>query len=225
MGEGTVGLSKRRIRQAVDESLRRLQTGRIDLYLAQKDDPDTPLEETLSAFAELIAEGKVRAIGASNYSAPRLAEALAVSERLGLPRCETLQPLCNRMERAGYEAELEALVRARGLGVINYYGLASGFLTGKYRSKADLAKSPRGATAGKYLDARGLRVLAALDEVAQQLNATPAQVALAWQIARPGITAPIASATSVAQWNEVARAAELSLSAAQVQRIAGASAA
>jgi aryl-alcohol dehydrogenase-like predicted oxidoreductase len=224
LGEGRSGLSRRWIRQAVEDSLRRLQTDHIDLYQAHQDDTSTPLEETLSAFAELIREGKVRAIGASNYSAIRLAEALQTSQRLGLPRYETLQPHYNLVERALYEAELEPLCRAEGLGVINYFGLARGFLTGKYRSEADLAKSVRGAGVKAYLNERGLRILAALDAAAARLQATPAQVALAWQIARPGITAPIVSATSAAQWQELGASARLVLDAATVAELDQASA-
>jgi aryl-alcohol dehydrogenase-like predicted oxidoreductase len=213
---GRSGLTRRWIRQALEDSLRRLQTDRIDLYQSHDDDTATPLEETLAAYAELIAEGKVRAIGASNYSATRLAEALAVSRRLNLPRYETLQPHYNLVERAGYEAELEPLVRAEDIGVINYYALARGFLSGKYRSAADLRQSARGAGVQGYLDARGLRILDALDEAAAGLHATPAQVALAWQMARPGITAPIASATSTAQFAELAAAARLVLDATAI---------
>jgi len=227
-GSGRTGLSRRWIREAVHDSLTRLQTDRIDLYQSHDDDTSTPLEETLAAFGELIAEGKVRAIGASNHSAPRLAEALATSARLKLPRYESLQPQYNLMERAGYEAELEPLIRREGLGVINFYGLASGFLTGKYRSEADLGKSPRGGGVKRYLNARGFAVLKALDDVAAAHaaeRATPAQVALAWQIARPGITAPIASATSVAQWQELAGAARLVLQPAEIGALDRASAA
>ena len=224
MAEGRTGLSPRWIREAVEDSLRRLQTDHIDLYQAHQDDPDTPLEETLGTFADLIREGKVRFIGASNYSAPRLAEALATSRRLGLPRYETLQPHYNLLERARYEPELEPLCRAEGLGVINYFGLARGFLAGKYRSEADLSRSVRGAGVKAYLDERGSRVLAALDAAAAQLGATPAQVALAWQMARPGITAPIASATSLAQWQELAGAAALVLGPATVAEFDRASA-
>ena len=224
MGGDHIGLSRRWIRQAVEDSLRRLRTDRIDLYQSHDDDANTPLEETLGAYAELIAEGKVRAIGASNYSAPRLAEALAVSAQLGLPRYETLQPLYNLMDRAAYEAELEPLCRAQGIGVINFFGLARGFLSGKYRSEADLGKSPRGGGVKGYLTERGQRVLAALDAVAQAKSGTPAQVALAWQIARPGLTAPIASATSVAQWTELAGAARLALSADDIRALDAASA-
>ena len=218
-GSGKAGLSRRWIRQAVHDSLARLQTDHIDLYQSHDDDPATPLEETHAAFAELMAEGKVRAIGASNFSAPRLAESLATCERLGLPRYESLQPHYNLVERKVYEDALEPLCRAQGLGVINFFGLARGFLTGKYRSEADLAKSPRGAGVKAYLNPRGLGILGALDEVAAAHGATPAQVALAWQIARPGITAPIASATSVAQWLELAAAAALLLSALDIERL------
>jgi len=224
MGDGKTGLSRRWIRQAVEDSLRRLQTDRIDLYQSHDDDVNTPMEESLAAFGELISEGKVRAIGASNFTAPRLAEALATSARLGLPRYESLQPLYNLADRAPYEAELEPLCRAEGLGVINFYGLARGFLTGKYRSEADLGKSPRGGGVKAYLNARGYRILAALDEVADVHRATPAQVALAWQMARPGLTAPIASATSLAQFSELAGAAALQLSAVEMQRLNDASA-
>ncbi len=224
-GNGKAGLSRRWIRQAVHDSLRRLQTDHIDLYQSHDDDASTPLDETLAAFGELIKEGKVRAIGASNFTAPRLADALATSARLGLPRYESLQPLYNLMDRSAYEAELEPLCRAQGLGVINFFGLARGFLTGKYRSAADLGKSPRGAGVQAYLTPRGQAVLAALDAAAQALNSTPAQVALAWQINRPGLTAPICSATSTAQWAELVGAARLHLPAATVAALDLASAA
>ena len=224
MGEGRSGLSPRWIRQAVEDSLRRLQTDRIDLYQSHDDDKDTPFEETLAAYGELIRAGKVRAIGASNHSAARLAAALDASERFGLPRYETLQPLYNLVDREPYEAELEPLIRERGLGVINFYGLARGFLTGKYRSEADLAQSPRGAGIKDYLNPRGHRILAALDDAALALGASPAQVALAWQMARPGISAPIASATSVRQFEELARAAALTLSADAIAALDAASA-
>ncbi len=223
MGPGQIGLSRAYIRRAVEASLRRLQTDCIDLYQSHDDDAATPMEETLAAYAELIREGKVRAIGASNFSAPRLSEALATSKRLGLPRYETLQPQYNLYDRASYEAELEAVCRAEGLSVIPFYGLAKGFLTGKYRSAADLGKSPRGAGVKGYLNARGMRILAALDAVAAEMQATPAQVALAWQMARPGLTAPIASATSVAQWQEIAGAANLRLNGAAMTRLDAAS--
>jgi aryl-alcohol dehydrogenase-like predicted oxidoreductase len=223
-GSGKAGLSRRWIRQAVHDSLARLQTDRIDLYQSHDDDPATPLEETMAAFGELIAEGKVRAIGASNFTAARLAEANAVAARLGVPRYECLQPHYNLVERKVFEAELEPLCRAQGLGVINFFGLARGFLTGKYRSEADLGKSPRGGGVKKYLEPHPMRVLAALDETAAELGATPAQVALAWQMARPGISAPIASATRVAQLQELMGAARLSLFPPQVARLDAASA-
>jgi aryl-alcohol dehydrogenase-like predicted oxidoreductase len=224
MGDGRVGLGGDYIRRAVEASLQRLQTDVIDLYQSHDDDPNTPLEETLGAYADLIAAGKVRAIGASNHSAARLSEALAVSAKRGLPRYESLQPLYNLVERPAFEAELEAVCVKNGLGVINFYALASGFLTGKYRSEADLGKSARGQGVKKYLNERGLRVLAALDAVAERLNATPAQVALAWQIARPSITAPIASATSLAQLNGLVAAARLRLDAEAIRAIDAASA-
>ena len=224
MGDDHKGLSRRWIRQAVEDSLRRLQTDCIDLYQSHEDDNETSLAETLGVYAELISQGKVRAIGASNYSAPRLAEALAVSNRLGLPRYETLQPKYNLYDRAPYETELEPLCRAEELGVINFFGLARGFLTGKYRSEADLGKSVRGDGVKAYLNERGFRILAALDAMAQELNATPAQVALAWQMARPGITAPIASATTLAQFAELAGAADVRLDAEGLARLDTASA-
>ena len=223
-GSGKTGLSRRWIRQAVHDSLNRLQTDHIDLYQSHDDDAGTPLEETMTAFAELIQEGKVRAIGASNFTAPRLAEALAVSTRLGLPRYETLQPLFNLVDRAPFEAELQPLCLAQGVGVINFFGLARGFLTGKYRSEADLGKSPRGGGVKAYLNPRGHRILAALDEVAAQQGATPAQVALAWQMAQPGITAPIASATRLKQLEELMGAARLSLDGAALAHLSQASA-
>ena len=219
MGENDKGLSRAYIRRAVNASLRRLKTEVIDLYQSHDDDAATPLEETLTTFAELIKEGKVRAIGASNYSGPRLALALETSRRLGVPRYESLQPLYNLVEREPYESELEPLCREHDVGVINFYALASGFLTGKYRSAADLGKSVRGAGAGKYLNERGLAVLGALDAVAATVGATPAQVALAWQIARPGITAPIASATSPAQLAELVGAATMTLDTPSIELI------
>ncbi len=214
------GLAPATIQAAAEDSLRRLRIDTIDLYFAHEDDPGVPLADTLGAFARLIEQGKVRAIGASNYSAARFAEALAVSAELDLPRYEVLQPEYNLVARKGYETELEPLVREEEVGVISYYALASGFLTGKYRSSDDLGKSKARANAvGKYLNGHGLRVLAALDDVARRHEATPAQVALAWLIARPGITAPIASATSVAQVEELAGATRLDLSAADIARL------
>lgn len=219
------GLAPANIQAACEDSLRRLRTDVIDLYQAHEDDPTVPLEDTLGAFARLIEQGKVRAIGASNYSAARLAEALELARRHGLPRFETLQPEYNLVDRAGYEFELEPLVRTHDIGVIGYYALASGFLSGKYRSEADAAKSPaRGAhVVRRYLNPRGKRILAALDDVACRHAASVAQVALAWLIARPGITAPIVSATSVAQLRELAAARTLLLSRADIAALDSAS--
>ncbi|SED35542.1 Predicted oxidoreductase [Rhizobiales bacterium GAS191] len=219
MGPGQKGLSKAYMRSAVEASLKRLQTDYIDLYQSHVDDADTPQAETLEGYAELIKAGKIRAIGASNFTAQRLADALAVSAENGLPRYESLQPLYNLYDREVYEAELEPLCRANEVGVINYYSLAAGFLTGKYRRKEDLEGRPRGQRVGKYLDERGLRILAALDAVAADLGATPAQVAIAWLMARPGITAPIASATSLAQFADFEPAARLRLDAAALSRL------
>ena len=225
MGDGKFGLSPAYIREAVDASLRRLKTDHIDLYQSHDDDAVTPMEDTLGTFAELIKAGKVRAIGASNFSAPRLAEALDVAERLGLPRYESLQPLYNLCDRAVFEDALEPLCLERGVGVINFYALAAGFLTGKYRNEADVSKSARGATTiKKYLNRRGLRILAALDEAAKRYDATPGQVAIAWQMARPAITAPIASATSIVQLDELMAATRLQLDADAIGSLDDASA-
>ena len=224
MGDGKVGLAPAYIRSAVEASLKRLQTDVIDLYQSHDDDPKTPLADTLGAYADLIKAGKVRAIGASNFTAPRLAEALTVSKQHGLPRYECLQPLYNLVERPAFEAELETVCLEHGIGVINFFALASGFLSGKYRSEADLGKSPRGQGVKKYLNERGLRVLAALDVAAQRHGATPSQVALAWQIARPSITAPIASATSLEQLAGLVGAARLQLDAEALRAIDVASA-
>mgnify|MGYP001547300762 FL=1 len=219
MGPGRKGLAPAYIRGALEDSLRRLQTDYIDLYQSHDDDADTPLAQTLATYGKLIDEGKVRAIGASNYSAARLAQALEVSRQEGLPRYESLQPLYNLYDRAAYEDTLEPLCVQQGVGVINFYALASGFLTGKYRSSADLGKSPRGKGAAKYLTARGLRILAALDDVAARYSATPARVALAWELARPSITAPIVSATSLAQLAELVAATQLTLDAAAIEQL------
>lgn len=214
------GLSPVNIAQAVDGSLGRLQVDCIDLYQAHEDDASVPMADTLGAFARLIEAGKVRVIGASNFGAARFADALAVSRQHGLPRYESLQPEYNLVSRAGYEKELEALVRREEIGVISYYGLASGFLSGKYRSEADLAKSAaRGSAVKKYLNPHGMQVLAALDAVAVAQHATPAQVALAWLMARPGLAAPIVSATSLAQLHELLGASELRLSANEVAQL------
>ena len=224
MGSGEEGLSRAWIMREADASLKRLRTDVIDLYQAHRDDPNTPLEETLGAFADLIKAGKVRTIGASNYSSPRLRAALETSTKLGLPRYETLQPHYNLMEREGFEAELGPLCAAEGLGVINYYALASGFLSGKYRSAADFGKSARGSGMAKYLTPRGHAVLGALDTVAKDLSATPAQVAMAWLLAKPVISAPIASATTEAQVDDLVKAASLTLSADAVAKLDAASA-
>jgi aryl-alcohol dehydrogenase-like predicted oxidoreductase len=208
------GLSPMNINEAVEGSLKRLQTDYIDLYQAHEDDATVPLSETLGTFSRLIEQGKVRVIGASNYGADRFAEALNVSEAHHLARYESLQPEYNLVSRRAYEQELEPLVLKEGVGVINYYSLASGFLSGKYRTEADLGKSSaRSGAVSKYLNARGLKVLATLDEIAAAHKATPAQVALAWLMARPGITAPIASATSVDQLHELIGAVNLTLAA------------
>ena len=224
MGPGMKGLSRTYMIQAVEASLRRLQTDYIDLYQSHRDDPDTPIEETLSAYAELIKQGKVREIGASNFGAGRLAEALRISSTQGLPRYQSLQPLYNLVERQPYEGELENLCLKEQIGVIPFYSLASGFLTGKYRSAADTEGRARGSRVAKYLNDSGLRTLAALDDVAKRYKATPAQVALAWMIARPSITAPIASATNVEQLREIMRAPDIRLDNDAIAQIDKASA-
>lgn len=222
-GEGGEKLEPARIAAAAEASLGRLGTDHINLYYAHKDDEGTPLADSLAAFDVLERAGKVRAIGASNYSAARLAEALDVSERDGLARFTVLQPEYNLVERGGFEGPLRQVAVARGLGVLPYFGLALGFLTGKYRSADDAGKSVRGDRAIKYLDDRGRRILAALDEVAAEAGATQAQVALAWLAARPGVTAPIASATSLEQLEELLGVLTLDLGAAQVERLTEAS--
>ena len=211
MGLGRKCLRRDHIVEQAEASLERLQVARIDLYQSHWDDPDTPLDETLEAYDRLIDQGKIRAIGASNLDARRLAESLAVSRENGLPRYETLQPHYNLLVRDEFDGPLQALCVRDGLGVIPYFSLAAGFLTGKYRTEADFAKSARGPGMKKYLNAHGAAVLAALDTVAVRQGATPAQVALAWLMAQPGITAPIASATSVAQLGELMGAARLRL--------------
>jgi aryl-alcohol dehydrogenase-like predicted oxidoreductase len=217
------GLARDRIIAKAEASLRRLQTDYIDLYQSHLDDQATPLEETLSAHEALIKQGKVRAIGASNHSAARLAEALRLSAEKRLPRYESLQPHYNLYERKGFEEALEPLVLKEGIGVIPYYSLASGFLTGKYRSEADLGKSPRGGAARAMLNPRGVRILAALDAVAAGTGCTPAGVALAWLMARPSVTAPIASATSVEQLEELIAATRLKLDGDAVKQLDAAS--
>jgi aryl-alcohol dehydrogenase-like predicted oxidoreductase len=222
---GRKGLSARWIAQAVEDSLRRLQTEVIDLYQSHWPDPATPYEETLRAYEKLLRDGKVRAIGASNLDASQLEAALAASRQAGLPRYATLQPHYNLYDREGFEGALCELCVREGIGVISYFGLASGFLTGKYRSAADLSKSPRGQGMAKYMNPRGTGILAALDEVAAQRRATPGEVALAWVIAQRGITAPIASATDLQQLAGLVRAARLQLSGEELRLLGSASAA
>jgi aryl-alcohol dehydrogenase-like predicted oxidoreductase len=219
------GLSSAHILRSAEESLRRLGTDYIDLYFAHRDDPDVPLEETLGAFQKLITAGKVRAIGASNYTAARLTQALEASRRAGVARFEALQPQYNLYDRADYEDALQGVCVGERLGVVNYFALASGFLTGKYRTFGDASKSARGqSVTAKYLNPRGLKILAALDEVGGRYRASPASVALAWQMARPGITAPIASATNVAQLDELVAATRLNLDRAAIEELNAASA-
>ncbi len=222
--EAGKGLSRAYILKSVEESLGRLRTDRIDLYQSHVEDPGTAHEETLSTYAELIQAGKVRAIGASNFKPQTLRDALDTSARLGLPRYETLQPLYNLCDRAGFEAELGPLCREEGIGVIPFYALASGFLTGKYRSEGDFALSARGKRAKTYFDARGLRIVSALDAVAKDLGATPGQVAIAWLMAQPVIAAPIASGRTVEQVRELVGAARLQLDASALSALDAASA-
>jgi aryl-alcohol dehydrogenase-like predicted oxidoreductase len=212
------GLSRAYIMRAVEDSLRRLQTDYIDLYQAHVDDAETPLEETLGAFGDLIRQGKVRAIGASNYSAARLSQALDLAQR-GLPRYDSLQPLYNLYDRSDYENELAPLCVQRGVGAITYFSLASGFLSGKYRSQQDLGGRARAPRVEKYLNPRGMRILRALDEIATAHKSTQASVALAWLMGRPGVVAPIASATSSAQLAALVAAANLKLDNASVEQL------
>ena len=225
MAEDKKGLSKAWMVRAVEESLRRLRTDYIDLYQAHFDDADTPQDEVAEGFAALIKAGKVRAVGASNFSAERLSSAIAAARTAGVPRYESLQPQYNLYDRSSFEGPLQDLCVAEEIGVIPYYGLASGFLSGKYRSVDDLNKSPRGRGVAKYLDARGMRILGALDQVSADLSASPAQVALAWILAQAGLTAPIASATSVEQLGELMTGVRLVLSADQLAMLDRASAA
>jgi hypothetical protein len=214
-----------RIAKAADASLKRLGVDTIDLYYAHRDDPGTPMEESLEAFDSLVRAGKVRALGASNFTADRLAEALAVSDRNGFARYQALQNEYHLLERAGFEGGLERLCLAEGVGALPYYGLASGYLTGKYRSPADYGQSVRGDRMAKYVEGRGPVVLAALDEIAAETGATQAQIALAWIAARPAVAAPIASARTSGQLEELLGAMELGLSASQVARLDAASSA
>lgn len=224
MGPEAKGLAPAYIRRSLEASLARLQTDHIDLYQSHQDDPDTPLTDTLAEYAKHIESGKVRAIGASNYTAVRLFEALIASERHSLPRYESIQPEYNLYRREPFEAGLQSLVKTQQMGTINYYALASGFLSGKYRSPADAGKSPRGRKIVEtYLNDRGYRILKALDEVAEDAGCTPAQAALAWQIAQPGITSPIVSATSLEQLDELVKAASLTLTHDQLAKLSLAS--
>ncbi|HET6607076.1 MAG TPA: aldo/keto reductase [Rhodopila sp.] len=223
MAPGKKGLSAAYMKTAVEDSLRRLQTSYIDLYQSHRDDPETPIEETLSAYAGLIKEGKVREIGASNFSADRLAESLKISTAKGLPRYQSLQPHYSLVERAEFEGPLEGLCLKEKIGVIGYYSLASGFLSGKYRSKADMAGRARGSRVEKYLDDYGLGVIQALDEVARRYEAKPGQIAIAWLIARPSVTAPIVSATNLDQLAELVEAAEIELDQDSIAKIDAAS--
>ncbi len=224
MGNGRKGLSRKHILKSAEESLARLQTDYIDLYQSHTEDPETPLQETLEAYAELITSGKVRAIGASNFQPPTLKAALDISREKGLPRYESLQPEYNLYVRNKFEGDLENVCRENHIGVIPYFSLASGFLTGKYRSEKDLENRSRGSRVQKYLNPRGLRILSALDQVSKEHNATPGQVALAWLLAKPAITAPIASATSVKQLDELLGATRMKLDPAAVQKLDQASA-
>ncbi len=219
MGPEDKGLSRAYIHRAVERSLKRLQTDTIDLYQAHQDDPHTPLEETLEAFGQLQQQGKVRVVGASNYSAERLKQALEIGRFPGFARYECLQPWYNLVERQRFEAELEPVCVSERLSVIPYYSLASGFLSGKYRTEADLAKSKRGPSVKKYLDGRGFGILVALDEIAMRHGTSPAAVALAWLMARPSVTAPIASATTLEQLSELTAAAHLRLDAEALEQL------
>src|SRR5208282_2128141 len=224
MGPGKKGLSKSYIQNAVEASLRRLQTDYIDLYQSHTDDLETPIEETLEAYEELIKQGKIRAIGASNYTADRISKALQISRKQKLPRYQSLQPLYNLYDRADFEKQLEPVCLNEGVGVISYSSLASGFLTGKYRSEKDLSKSPRGKGVKEYLTPRGFRVLDTLDQVAKQYSSTPSKVALAWLMARPSVTAPIASASNLNQLNDLVESTKLKLDRSSIELLNHASA-
>ncbi len=223
MGPDKKGLAPAYIRTAVEDSLRRLQTDYIDLYQSHTDDKDTPLADTLGVYDELIKTGKVREIGASNYSAERFEEVLAVSEQHSLPRYETMQPNYSLAERDNFESGLQKICVDNEVGVIPYFSLAAGFLTGKYRSEADLENKPRARMVKKYLNERGFRILDALDTIAEDTASTPARVAIAWLTAQPGVTAPIASATSLPQLEELFASVRLNLSTAQLEALDAAS--
>lgn len=205
------GLSSANIMAAVEDSLRRLRTDYLDVYFAHIDDPEIPLEETLEAFSKLVRDGKVRALGASNYTGQRLREALSISEQQHLARYEVVQPEYNLLDRQEYETDLAEVAEEKEVGVVTYFSLASGFLSGKYRSKDDIADSARAGMLKRYFTPRGRHILDSLRELSNELNATPAQLALAWLIGSPGVTAPIASATRIAQLEEIMDAAQLTL--------------
>lgn len=224
MGDGRKGLKKQYILKAVEDSLQRLGTDYLDLYQTHFDDVETPVEETLEAYAQLQKDGKIRWIGTSNMSPERILASLEASAAKGLPRYETLQPHYNLYAREKYETQYESLALENGLGVITYFSLESGFLTGKYRTKDDLGKSPRGGDMDKYFDERGLKILAALDEISNQYKATPAAISLAWLIQRPSVTAPIVSATSKSQLESIILAPELNLDADAIRLLDKASA-
>jgi len=223
LGDGKKGLARKYILQAVEDSLRRLQTDYIDLYQSHQDDESTPIEETLAAYQQLIQQGKVRIIGASNYKAPRLREAIEIAKRENLPVYQTLQPEYNLYDRADFETNLQPVAKEFGLGVIPYFSLASGFLTGKYKTKEDSKGANREARVVKYFDARGLRILKALDEVAAETGASQATISLAWLLAQPTILAPIASATTVKQLESLIAAPSLTLIAGALNKLTTAS--
>ena len=219
LGDGKKGLSEKWIMQAVEDSLRRLQVEQIDLYFSHWPDSETPYEETLGAYAKLLKSGKIKSIGASNLDAAQLGAALKIAADAGLPSYQVLQPEYNLYDRASFEGALRDLCIRQGLGVVTYFSLASGFLSGKYRSKADLNKSQRGEDIEKYLTERGMKILETLDEISSHQSAKPAEVALAWLMAREGVTAPIASATSVAHVESFVKAAALALSVDEIKKL------
>jgi len=224
LGDGKKGLSGKYILEAVEASLTRLQTDHIDLYQSHVDDQTVPLDETLGAYRKLIEQGKVRAIGASNYSGARLREAVEIAQRDGLPAYQTLQPEYNLYDRQKFEQDQQPVAEELGIGVVPYFSLASGFLTGKYKTKEDTAGKNRGSRVEKYFDERGMKILAALDEVAKETGAAQATISLAWLLAQPTILAPIASATSVEQLEALVAAPELTLSDAALKKLTEASA-